>query len=236
MARGTILRMPETTDTSSRSPRRPSGTPPYWRPGDQVWWRYHRPGWQPGDPQTVHPVTVVRDDAEALVAWIAPGTPVARPERPDGRSMRDAPIEEMFTAPRVQRWGTWFGHGNLRYAPTGKPWSVWLFWDDDGRFDGWYVNLEDPHVRDDRNLWTRDHVLDVVVEPDGRWSLKDEHELVAAVEQGRYTQDEADRIHAAARAAIAEVEAWAPPYGGDWASFRPDPAWPLPSLPPDLQP
>lgn len=223
--------MPETSDT-----RRPSGTPPYWRPGEQVWWRYLRPGWRPGDPQTVHPVTVVRDDADALVAWVAPGTPVAVPVRPDGRTMREAPIEEMFTSRRVQSFGTWRGQGNIRYAPTGRPWSVWLFWHADGRFSEWYVNLEDPHVRDGRNVWTSDHVLDVEVEPDGRVSFKDEHELVAAVEQGRYTPEQAERFHADAREAIAVVEAWGPPYCEDWAAFRPDPAWPLPELPPDVRP
>jgi hypothetical protein len=225
--------MPETTD----SPRlRPSGTPPFWRPGEQVWWRYRRPRWSPGDPETVHPVTVVRDDAEALVAWIAPGTPVAVPRRPDGRGLREAPLEEMFTARRVQAFGTWFGRGNIRYAPTGRPWSVWLFWEDDGSFSGWYVNLEDPHVRDARNVYSTDHVLDVEVEPDGRITMKDEHELVAAVDQGRFTPTEAERYHADAQAAVAEAAAGRPPYDEDWAGFRPDPAWPVPALPPELQP
>ena len=215
---------------------RPSGTPPYWRRGDQVWWRYLRPGWRPGDPQTVHPVTVARDDADGLAVWMAPGTPLALPRRSDGRDPRRGPLGEMFTAPRIQSYGAWRGQGNVRYAPTGKPWSVWLFWREDGAFDGWYVNLEDPHVRDARSVWTSDHVLDVEIEPDGSISMKDEHELVAAVEQGRYTQEQADRFRADAEAAIAEFRAGAAPYDQGWEEFRPDPAWPLPPLPEGLQP
>ncbi|MGA9749678.1 MAG: DUF402 domain-containing protein [Nocardioides sp.] len=214
--------------------RRPSGSPPYWRPGDQVWWRYRKPGWCNGDPEVVHPVTVVRDDADALVVWLAAGTPVARPVRTDGRKVREAPLEEMFTAERVQSVDSWFGNGTLCWAPTGLPWSVWLFWHDDGSFNGWYVNLEDPHVRDGHNVYSSDRILDVEVGPDRRVTYKDEHELVAAVEQGRYSQEEADRFHADARKIVELVAAWGSPFCDDWDTFRPDPAWTLPQLPPEL--
>ena len=83
---------------------------------------------------------------------------------------------------------------------------------------------------------TSDHVLDVEIEPDGRISMKDEHELVAAVEQGRYTQQQADRFRADAEAAIADFHAATPPYDQDWEDFTPDPAWPVPGLPPELAP
>lgn len=201
-----------------------------------MWWRYRRPGWRPGLPETVHPVTVVRDDADALVVWIAPGTPVAVPMRPDGVAMRDAPLEEMFTAPRVQSVGTWFGQGNIRVAPTGKPWSVWVFWGEDGAFSSWYVNLEAPHVRDARNVYSVDHVLDVEVQPDGTISRKDEHELVAAVEQGRFTAEQAAAIEAHAAEVEKLVARWDSPFTDGWEHFRPDPSWSLPGLPPDVPP
>ncbi|QNN53729.1 DUF402 domain-containing protein [Nocardioides mesophilus] len=217
------------------TPGRPSGGPPYWSPGTQVWWRYRRPGWTPDEPEHVHPVTVVRDDADALVAWIAPGTPVALPVRPDGRKTRESPLEEMFTATRTQGFDTWFGNGNLRIAPTGRPWSVWVFWHDDGSLDGWYVNLEAPHTRDEHNVYSSDRVLDVEVEADRRHARKDEHELRAAVEQGRYTAAEAAAIEADAAAVEAIVEAWGSPFRDGWETFRPNPSWPLPGLPDDLR-
>ncbi|HET6625610.1 MAG TPA: DUF402 domain-containing protein [Nocardioidaceae bacterium] len=210
---------------------RPSGAPPYWAPGTPIWWRYHRPGWLPGEPETVHPMTVVRDDADALVAWIAPGTPVLLPVMPDGRSLREGGIETMFTGPRIQASGTWFGNGNIRVAPTGQAWSVWLFWNDDGSFDGYYVNLEDVHVRDGRNIYTRDRVLDIEVEPDRRTSRKDEDELVEAVRQGRYTAEQATRFEADADAVEQIVAAWGSPFCDGWETFRPAPGWPVPGLP-----
>ena len=35
----------------------------------------------------------------------------------------------------------------LRIAPTGVPWSIWYFTDEDGSFEGHYVNLELVHER-----------------------------------------------------------------------------------------
>jgi len=56
---------------------------------------------------------------------------------------------------------SWRGPGVLFLSPTGEPWSVWLFWSEDGVFAGWYVNLELLHRRDSTSTWTGDHELDV---------------------------------------------------------------------------
>ena len=138
----------------------------------------------------------------------------------------------MFPAPRRQVTSTWQDYDILRVAPTGQPWSVWLFWKAAcSSFDGYYVNLEAPHRRDSRSVYTTDHVLDLDVEADGSWRRKDEDELVLAVEQGRYTQEQAERLHRDLEAAEDVVRTWGSPFCDGWASFRPDPAWPLPKLP-----
>jgi hypothetical protein len=217
---------------SMRDPR-PSGGPPYWRSGDPIWWRYRREGgrYTPGDPEWVNPMTVVRDDADGLVAWMPAGTPVHSVERADGHGLRADPAT-MFTAPRRQVTTTWKDWDILRVAPSGRPWSVWLFWKPDGGpFDGYYVNLEARHLRDDRNVYTSDRVLDLDVDPNGAWRRKDEDELVLAVEQGRYSPAEAERLHRDLEDAEAVVRAWGSPFCDGWDSFRPDPSWPLPGLP-----
>ena len=201
-----------------------------------VWWHYRRRAWQPGDPETVHPMRVVRDDADGLVAWLAGGTAVLAPTLPDGAHVRTRPLEQMFRSPRVQGRMLWKGEGTLRISPTGRPWSAWLFWEG-GVFDGWYVNLETPHRREGQHTYSADHVLDVLVAPDRSCRLKDEHELAAAVGQGRYTAAEAEAIRAEARDVVAAVTARAFPFGEDddpWQVWRPDPAWSVPGLPAEL--
>lgn len=216
---------------------RPSGEPPYWQPGTQVMWREGTGPLGTGaivtDPSVPHfaqPLTVVRDDADGLVAWLPCGAPVLRAARADGRDKRGDP-STLFTTDLVQERGTHALFDQLRIAPTGRPWSVWVFFDEDsGEFAGWYVNLERPHVRDDRAVHTSDHVLDLVVAPDRTFVRKDEDELAFAVAQGVFDSLEAAAIEAQATEVERLVADWGPPFSEGWETFRPDPAWPVPDL------
>ncbi|MEZ0579443.1 DUF402 domain-containing protein [Nocardioides sp. MH1] len=207
--------------------RRPTGTPPYWRRGEQITWTYGLPG----EPSWVYPVTVVRDDAALFATWLTVGTVGRVAIRADGRELRADPAT-IFTAPRKIIERPFFAHHTLRLHEPGRPWSVLVFFDaGTGAFVGWYCNIEDPHTRDARGTYSRDHVLDIWVEPDRSHFRKDEDELVLAVEQGRYTADEAAAITAVADDIDAVIEAWGPPFCDGWEHFRPDPAWPVPELP-----
>ncbi len=207
---------------------RASGTPPYWEPGDVVQWRYRRASWADGDAETVRPVRVIQDDVDGLAVWLAPGTPILRPVLADGRELRDVDADTMFASGRAQRRDVWRGEGIVKVAPTGAPWSVWLFWQPGHDFDGWYVNLEDPHVRRGSELVTQDHVLDVVVGPDRSVARKDEHELAAAVRQGRYSARDAARFEANAAEVEDLVRTWESPFCDGWEGWCPDPSWPVP--------
>jgi hypothetical protein len=206
-----------------------------WEPGTQIMWRFGSPGrdW-------VQPMTVVRDDEQWLVAWLAMGTPVVRKEWPDGRDVRaevrdaraagrDLPDPSALRQARVA--GTWQGTHVLRVVPEGAPWSVWHFFDGlTAEFTGWYVNFELPHAREPLATRTIDLALDLWITPDRTVRRKDEDELALAVEHGRLTQHDADRILGACLEVEAIVAAWGSPFCDGWETFRPDPAWPLPQL------
>ena len=199
-----------------------------WAPGETVVWRYTRPR-HPSE--SVRPMRVVRDDSHGLVAWMPAGTPLLRPVLADGGDLRSVPVAERFDIDRygrANRLDTWHGHGILKVAPAGEPWSVWLFWGDDGDFRGWYVNLESVHERRDHEVVTQDHVLDLVVQPDRNVARKDEDELAAAVVAGRFTAAEAADIEADAAAVEDVVRRWESPFCDGWA---PDPMWSRPQLP-----
>lgn len=187
----------------------------------------------PGEFRTVRPLTVVRDGPDFLVAWLAPGTPVIRPVLAGGREIRSAPLAERFRSPRQGMRSTWRGPGILKVIPRDAAYSVWLFWRRDGRFRGWYVNLEQRHLRWQRGIDTRDHVLDIWVPGRRRWSWKDEDELQEAIDQGVVSRELAEEVRAEGRRVVRLIERWHPPFSEGWERFAPDPGWPLPELPPE---
>ena len=228
---------------------RPLGAGPFLDPGEVVMWRYRDHAWEPGRPETASPMRVVRDDERGLVAWLAPGTVHLTKRYADGSDLRDVPMGERFLrdAQRVQARTRWRGAGILRIAPAGLPWSVWLFWDvadDDGasidptdpaaydrwEFDGWYVNLETAHRRAGHDTFTGDHVLDLWIEADGTVNVKDADELLAAVEQGRTSAEEAAAIRLNGDHGRASFAARDWPFADEWTRWRPDPTWTTPGL------
>ena len=181
--------------------------------------------------ECISPMTVVRDDSQGLVAWLAPGTEILKMVLATGEDLRTAPLRERFQCQRSMAKARWRGEGILRIAPTGMPWSVWLFWEPGWEFAGWYINLETPIRRAGADVYTDDHVLDVWVTPDRTCHRKDEDELVAAVAEGRFTHEEAASITGNAAMAEEAVASWQSPFSDGWESWRPDPAWTLPPLP-----
>ncbi|HEX5918126.1 MAG TPA: DUF402 domain-containing protein [Nocardioides sp.] len=202
---------------------RDAGEAPFHAHGAAVLWHYGR---------SIASVRVVRDDERGLVAWLAEGTEGVDWKPADGRSTREVPLAERFTvalAPVISRWQ---GGGVLRIAPTGRPWSVWLFWEDDGAFAGHYINLELPHRRSDGETATRDLTLDLWLEPGGVLWLKDADEVEAAVACGRYSVDTAAEIRAVAEWARHElVEGGDWPLDAEWTTWRPPTDWTVPALP-----
>jgi predicted RNA-binding protein associated with RNAse of E/G family len=209
----------------------------FWAPGTTIEWVYEGTG-RHADKPNVRPMTVVRDDADGLVAWLAPGTPLLKPVLVDGRETRHAGPVAMFTEERVLKLDVWRGTGILKVSPRGKPWSVWYFWGEDGTFHGWYVNLEREHVRDwaARRTSTVDHVLDLWMKPDRTIEWKDEDELEGAVTAGRFSEADAERIVGDAHAAIRDIEAWTSPFSDDWQFWTPPQTWRVPAAPTTHQP
>ncbi|PQZ52708.1 MULTISPECIES: hypothetical protein [unclassified Microbacterium] len=68
------------------------------------------------------------------------------------------------------------------------------------------------------------------IDADGGIHLKDEDELVAAIEQGRLSPEQAAQIERHADAAIASFEADDWPFDAEWRHWQPDPVWTVPVL------
>lgn len=176
-------------------------------------------------------MTVVRDDSQSPVAWLAPGTVVLKPVLDTGEDLRVAPLPERFLRETSMAKTVWRGEGIPRIAPLGAPWSFWLFWEPGWQFAGWYINLETPIRREGRHVYAEDHVLDVWVTPDHTCHRKDEDELAAAVAQGLCGAEDAASITRYADLAEEAVASWQSPFSDGWEDRRPDPSWVVPALP-----
>jgi hypothetical protein len=200
-------------------PTRRPGVPPFFGAGEVMTWHYGL---------SADVLRVVRDDERGLVAWLSSDSEQLARLPVDGRDPRDRPLAERFTAPQEFRVRRWQGPGILRVAPTGRPWSIWYFREDDGSFGGHYLNVELTHERPadgSRRIHTGDLVLDLWVEGGQTW-LKDADELDAVVESGRYTAEQAMVVRDIAEQARREqLDPGAWPLDEGWESWQPPAAW-----------
>ena len=185
--------------------------------------RHDRIGW-------VRPVRVVSDDERGLLVWLERGTRVINEVAADGRGMRAMPFSEWVGLDYRLHQGTWQGPGVLKFMPPGEAHSVWWFRDDQGRFTGWYVNLEAPVIRwDDGGVAGVDMVdqdLDIMVAPDRTWRWKDEDEFAERLAfPGHYWVPDPDAVWAEGRRVVKQIEAGEFPFDGTWTDFTPDPSW-----------
>lgn len=202
-----------------------------WAPGETVVQRFVR---KDGSIGGHHPLRVLSDDGEQLLGWLPMGTEIRQPALPDGRHPRDAPLDEMFRLPRIRVRAVWSGTSTVRLISESHWSSVWWFFDARQRFLSWYVNLELPRGRTEHTLDRVDGALDLHVNADSSWAWKDEDEADAAVAAGRITPAELAALRAEGERMIGLAEAGAFPFDGTWCDFRPDPGWPAPPLPADV--
>lgn len=203
-----------------------------WRPGTVIvqeeYWRRQL--------VTIRPVTVVEDSETLLALFSHADAPLLT------GAMRNRQQISMEGRMRIYlsddqptlRDGT--GRANvLTLTPPDADHSVWLFWDRDWAFMTWYVNLQPPFRRTLEGIATGDYLLDLIVTPDLRWSWKDEDEFEAVCAAGGFTDNERRRIREEGLRMAERIESRQWPFNSEWPRWRPDPSWPVPSLPDDWQ-
>jgi hypothetical protein len=177
---------------------------------------------------TVWPRTVVRDDAELVALFTPEGSvgksPTGERGGPRGRILlhRDGGHADAM----------WKGNVLLVYRP-GDAFSYWVAWTAPTWEPRWrYVNIEEPWRRTPIGFDTRDLELDLWSPPYEReWRWKDEDEIEWLVASGALDPEKAREIRAIGEDAIARSARVESPFDQDWLAFRPDAAWPIPTLP-----
>jgi predicted RNA-binding protein associated with RNAse of E/G family len=192
-----------------------------WWPGDAIALREMWLGrvWE------ARPATVVQDEPHQRMLYVPAGIMAMVAVDSSGRDLRLYRDHWNLAERRTSR-------AFLSFAWPEEPYGVLAFWEPDGTFAGWYVNLETPLRRTALGFDFTDHCLDVLIPP-GRstWTWKDEDELEEAVGRGIFSAEQAARFRAEGERAAARIIGGQPPFDRDWSGWRPDPEWPVPVLP-----
>lgn len=179
---------------------------------------------------TVLPQIVVRDDPRLIATYMPAGSLTKRRtgDRSGGPRGR-----QLMTWDGGHEDRPWTGTSVLMLHCPGDGFSLWRAWDADRWLPAWwYLNIEEPWRRTAIGFDTRDLWLDLWSEPDRReWHWKDEDELAWAVEQGRCGAAGAASIRTEGERALRRMQRGDPPFDQDWSGWRPDPRWPIPSVP-----
>jgi protein associated with RNAse G/E len=118
---------------------------------------------------------------------------------------------------------------------TSESWArVSLGWEPDGTFLGWYVNFEHPATPNPAGLETMDLVLDLVVRPNRQWDWKDRTDFDEAARRGILDASLLETFEAVADLVLAQLASRSGPFDESWCTWRPDPSWPRPVLPPEF--
>ncbi|MDA1061908.1 MAG: DUF402 domain-containing protein [Chloroflexi bacterium] len=197
-----------------------------WAPGTQITGR----GLWFGRVFAAWPFVVVEETDELIAAYIPPGAVWKRPADLEGNDIR---------LPHGD-WGhndeVWHGHGAVRIFVRGASHSVLVFLEP-GDVQRWYINLEEPFVRTQIGLDTRDNHLGLVFPGDlssHRW--KDEDELAEAVAFGSVSATEAAAFRAEGERVIELVRRGDHPAIDDrWRGWSPLEGWGVPVLAPEWE-
>jgi hypothetical protein len=174
------------------------------------------------------PATVVRDDPNLTMLLVPPHVRAKEPVGPDGEPLRIPATD--WELRDTDRGDTW----NLSFAFPDTPYSVILGFEPEDAFREYYINLQTPLERSPAGFDTVEHILDVVIPPDrSTWWWKDEDELAEAIDRGLFTDEDAAWFRHWGERAVEHVLLREPPFDDDWSTWRPDPAWDEPVLPPN---
>jgi hypothetical protein len=158
------------------------------------------------------PSLIAHDDAELTALWLPPGLTFA---------IGDALFGEWTYELRVLK------RGQIRLLRRGEPFSVFLFFNGDASFRGWYVNIEREQRRTPLGFDYEDDLLDVWRPVRGEPELLDEDELEEAVGRSFVSKERAEEIRVNAERVLAD-----PPWPTGWEEWTPQPGWQVPDLPP----
>ena len=190
-----------------------------------------------GRPWYEHAVRILEAGASSVTAARWPGaatreiTSYAQSLKTGDPALRDAARDALARGDWELVDSAWRWTGVRERVVSGRWFSVSQMFDADGALLRVYVNFQRPPVWRSDGWDTSDLALDLVVGPDGTSRWKDEDEYDHYCRLGLITEAERAAVHEARGEAVGLLEARGDLFADSAPQrWRPDPAWPTPSL------
>jgi predicted RNA-binding protein associated with RNAse of E/G family len=172
---------------------------------------YCTPGW------------LLEETAAQVVTALVPGAQTLQLVTPRAKVIRAVADCREQTA--IVPWHT---NRVVWLMPFNAAHAIGHFWNEaSNQFLGYYINLQAPLRRTSVGFDSCDHVLDIVIAPDGSWRWKDEDEFEEAIQVGLFSPAEAADVRAEGERVIGGLPGLLPT---GWENWRSPPHWSVSTL------
>ncbi len=110
--------------------------------------------------------------------------------------------------------------------------STIYFWHNDtNQFLCYYINFQTPFKRSHVGFDTLDLELDIIINPDNDWKIKDVDDYKKGIANGTILYEWIHEIETAKTKVLAKLAHKQYPFDSSWVNWRPDPNWSASKLP-----
>jgi hypothetical protein len=128
--------------------------------------------------------------------------------------------------------GPWTKNSHLHFVESGAIWTASVQWTDTREFAGWKVDFHAPWRRSRFGFDGLDWAIDVMINPDRTWHLKDELEFATYRERGLLSDGEVREVtRTLSEQVVPDLDARRGPFHPDWEQWTPMSDWTASALP-----
>lgn len=199
-----------------------------WKPGDIVVTR----GIFKGHICHAQTVIVVKDTPEEIVLALLPGAECVDLEGYlEGKQNSKRRWDFKDKPFKLEKY-IWHTNRLLLLIEPKKYYATIYFWQDDSNeFLCYYINFQSPFQRSHSGFDTLDLELDIIINPDYSWKIKDLDDYQKGIENGTILREWIHEIEGAKNEVIERLTTKQYPLDNSWLNWRPDPSWAAPKLP-----
>jgi protein associated with RNAse G/E len=177
-------------------------------------------------------VIVVQDTPEEIALALLPGAECVDLEgylkgKKNGKrrwDFKDKPF-------KLEKY-IWHTNRLLLLIEPKKYYSTIYFWQDDSNeFMCYYINFQSPFQRSHSGFDTLDLELDIIINPDYSWKIKDLDDYQKGIECGTILHEWTQEIEVAKDEVFDRIANRHYPLNNSWSNWKPDLNWSAPKLP-----